>query len=335
MPPSTAGYGADQSTSRPTAQRPPPSAVIDDAYAAIAVRADRRGGASRCAVAGAIGRAARPRQWIKNVLLLGAPAAAGVLGRPEVLGRVAVAFVAFCAAAAGGYLLNDVRDAEDDRRHPRKRARPVASGALSERSAVIAGVTLLLAGLALAAALGWAFVAILVGYVALTATYTLALRDVAVLDLAAVAGCHVARAAAGGIAVGVPLSRWFLIVASFGSLFVVAGKRLGDLAELGDDAASARATLASYSPSYLRHVLTMSSAVAVTGYCLWSLDAPKAAVPALSQLSVVPLVLFLLRYALLLDQGRGGAPEELVLADRVLFALAAAWVALFAGAVYL
>jgi len=308
---------------------------VTDDYAAIALRAERHPRASRRAAAGAIVRAARPRQWVKNALLLGAPAAAGVLGRPEALGRLAVAFVAFCAAGAGGYLLNDVRDAEDDRRHPRKRTRPVASGALSERAALVAGATLLVAALALAASLGWAFLAILVGYVALTATYTLALRDVAVLDLAAVAGCHVARAAAGGIAVGVPLSQWFLIVASFGSLFVVAGKRLGDLADLGDDASAARATLASYSPTYLRHVLTMSSAVTVTAYCLWSLDAPKATLPALSQLSVVPLVLFLLRYALLLDQGRGGAPEELLFTDRVLLALAVAWVALFAGAVYL
>lgn len=328
------GRAADRPPSAATAPTAP-STVTDDAYAAIALRAERRSRPSAPALAGTILRAARPRQWVKNVLLLGAPAAAGVLGRPEVLARLGVAFVAFCAVAAGGYLLNDVRDVDDDRRHPRKRRRPVASGALTERAALIAGAILLVCGLALAATLGWAFLAVLVGYVALTAGYSLALRDVAVLDLAAVAGCHVARAAAGGIAVGVPLSQWFLIVASFGSLFVVAGKRLGDLAELGDDAPSARATLASYSPTYLRHVLTMSSAVAVTGYCLWSLDTPEATWPVLSQLSVVPLVLFLLRYALLLDQGRGGAPEDLVLADRVLFALAATWVALFAGAVYL
>jgi decaprenyl-phosphate phosphoribosyltransferase len=305
--------------------------VTDDAYADIAVRAERP---SLRKLTGHILRAARPRQWVKNVLLLGAPAAAGVLDQPHAIARLAVALVAFCAAAAGGYLLNDVHDAEDDRRHPRKCRRPVASGALSERAALIAGATLLVAGLALGGALGWAFFAVLVGYVALTATYSLVLRDIAVLDLAAVAGCHVARAAAGGIAVGVPLSRWFLIVASFGSLFVVAGKRLGDLAELGDDAPAARATLALYSPTYLRHVLTMSSVLAITAYCLWSFQTPKAAFPVLSQLSVVPLVLFLLRYALLLDQGRGGAPEDLVLADRVLAALAVTWVALFAGAIY-
>ena len=319
--------------------------MTDDAYAAIAIPAAERPVERPSewrvrrpparAVAAGILRAARPRQWVKNVLLLGAPAAAGVLGQPAALERLAVAFVAFCAAAAGGYLLNDVRDAEDDRRHPRKCRRPVASGLISERAALIAGGALLLSGVALAGALGWAFLGVLLGYVALTATYSLALREVAVLDLAAVAGCHVARAAAGGVAVGVPLSQWFLIVASFGSLFVVAGKRLGDLAELGDAAPAARATLASYSPTYLRHVLTMSSAVAVTGYCLWSFNTPQATWPVLSELSVVPLVLFLLRYALLLDQGRGGAPEDLVLADRVLAGLAATWVALFAGAVYL
>jgi decaprenyl-phosphate phosphoribosyltransferase len=306
--------------------------VTEDAYAAHVITAPRR---SARTVAAAIVRAARPRQWLKNVLLLGAPAAAGVLTEPEALGRLAIAFAAFCAVAGGGYLLNDVHDADDDRRHPRKSRRPVASGALSERAALSAGGALVAVGLGLGAALGWAFLAVLAGYVALTAGYSLALRDVAVLDLAAVAGCHVARAAAGGVAVGVPLSRWFLIVASFGSLFVVAGKRLGDLAELGEAAPAARATLASYSPAYLRHVLTMASAVAVTGYCLWAFDAAHEAVPVLSQLSVVPLVLFLLRYALLLDQGRGGAPEELVLADGVLAALAATWVALFAGAVYL
>jgi len=176
---------------------------------------------------------------------------------------------------------------------------------------------------------------VLLGYVALTAAYSLALRDVAVLDLATVAGCYVARASAGGIAVGVPLSRWFLIVTSFGALFVVAGKRLGDLAELGEGAAAARRTLALYSPAYLRHVLTLSSAVAVTAYCLWAFERAHDALPALSELSVLPLVLFLLRYALLLDQGRGGAPEELLVADRPLALLAGLWVALFAGAVYL
>jgi decaprenyl-phosphate phosphoribosyltransferase len=306
--------------------------VTDDAYAVPAIAAPR---APARHVMGVVLEAARPRQWLKNVLLLGAPTAAGVLTEPDALGRLAIAFVAFSAAAAGGYLLNDVRDAEDDRRHPRKCRRPVASGLLTERAALGAGAMLLVAATALGAALGWVFLTVLLGYVALTASYSLVLRNIAVIDLAAVAGCHVARAAAGGIAVGVPLSKWFLIVASFGALFVVAGKRLGDLAELGAGAPGARSTLALYSPGYLRHVLMMASAVAVTGYCLWSFNTPHATVPELSQLSVVPLVLFLLRYALLLDQGRGGAPEELVLADRPLAALAATWVALFAGAVYL
>ena len=306
--------------------------MTEDAYAARAVPVGRR---SPRGVAAGLLRAARPRQWVKNVLLLGAPAAAGALTDPVAVGRLAVAVAAFCAAAAGGYLLNDVRDAEDDRRHPRKRRRPVAAGVVPEGAALGAGGVLLALATALATTLGAAFLDVLLAYVALTLAYSLVLRRIAVLDLAAVAGCHVARAAAGGIAVGVPLSHWFLIVASFGSLFVVAGKRLGDLAELGEAAPAARTTLAAYSPGYLRQVLTMACAVAVTAYCLWSLDAPHVTVPALSQLSVVAFVVFLLRYALLLDRGHGGAPEELLLSDRVLAVLALVWVALFAGAVYL
>ena len=316
MSPATAPIATDGPVRAPAPPAPPP-------------RASRAG-----ATIGLL-RAARPRQWTKNVLLLGAPAAAGVLDDPHAWVRLAGAMAAFCAAAAGGYLLNDVRDAEEDRRHPRKRTRPVASGAVPAAPALVAGVVLLLLGIGLAARLGPAFLAVLLGYVGLTAAYSLALRDVAVLDLATVAGCHVARAAGGGIAVGVPLSRWFLIVTSFGALFVVAGRRLGDLAELGDGAPAARRTLAQYSPSYLRHVLTLSSAVAVTAYCLWAFARGHATLPALSELSVLPLVLFLLRYALLLDHGRGGAPEELLISDRALAVLAGLWLALFAGAVYL
>jgi decaprenyl-phosphate phosphoribosyltransferase len=316
MSPATAPIATDGPVRAPAPPAPPP-------------RASRAG-----ATIGLL-RAARPRQWTKNLLLLAAPAAAGVLDDPHAWVRLAGAMAAFCAAAAGGYLLNDVRDAEEDRRHPRKRTRPVASGAVPAAPALVAGVVLLLLGIGLAARLGPAFLAVLLGYVGLTAAYSLALRDVAVLDLATVAGCHVARAAGGGIAVGVPLSRWFLIVTSFGALFVVAGRRLGDLAELGDGAPAARRTLAQYSPSYLRHVLTLSSAVAVTAYCLWAFARGHATLPALSELSVLPLVLFLLRYALLLDHGRGGAPEELLISDRALAVLAGLWLALFAGAVYL
>jgi len=284
-------------------------------------------------VARALLAAARPRQWVKNVLLLAAPAAAGVIGEPRAAERLGVAVLAFCAASAGGYLINDVHDVDEDRAHPRKRLRPVASGVLPPVVAVAVAAGMLVAAGGLGALLGWRFLAVLTAYVALTLSYSFVLREIAIIDLAAVAGCHVLRAAAGGVAVGVPLSRWFLIVACFGSLFVVAGKRLGDLVEFAGEPGAGRSTLEEYSVGFLHHVLTISSAVAITAYCLWAFEGRHSEWPAAA--SVVPLALFFLRYALLLDQGRGGAPEELIVGDRALGAIALLWVALFAGAVHL
>ena len=277
--------------------------------------------------------AVRPRQWLKNVLLLAAPAAAGVIADGHVLARSAVAVTAFCAASAAGYLINDVRDVAEDRVHPRKRQRPIASGCVGPRLAVAVAAVLVVVAAMLGAWLGWRFLAALGGYVALTLAYSLCLRAIAIVDLAAVTGCHVVRASAGGLAVGVPLSRWFLIVTGFGALFVVAGRRLCEVGERARGEVATRSTLDEYSPEYLRQVVTLSAAVAITAYCLWAFEHHNDA--GLAAASVVPLMLFLLRYALLLDQRRGDTPEDLVLGDRALGAMAACWVALFLGGVYL
>ena len=281
-------------------------------------------------------RTARPRQWLKNVLVLAAPLAAGVLGEPEVLGTVAVAFAAFCLVSSGTYFLNDARDADADRRHPVKRARPVAAGIVSVRLAVAVGIALLVAGFAVALAASPALLVAVAGYVVLTTTYTLWLKNVAVLDIATVAGGFFVRAIAGGVAAGVPLSRWFLIVASFGSLFIVAGKRYGEHAELGERRGEVRATLAHYSGAYLRYVWTLASGVTLAAYCLWAFEEAEARPGApWFELSIVPFVLGILRYALLVEQGRGSAPEEIVLGDRTLQAIGLVWVALIGCGVYL
>ncbi len=153
--------------------------------------------------------AARPRQWIKNSLVLAAPAAAGLLTHPSALAKVALAFASFCLVASGGYLLNDVGDAEADRRHPRKRHRPVAAGELSPAAALTAGVVAIAGGIALAALVSLPLLAAVAGYVALSFAYTWYLKRVPVVDIATVAAFFVLRAVAGGLAAGVPLSRWF------------------------------------------------------------------------------------------------------------------------------
>jgi len=280
----------------------------------------------------ALVRTARPRQWLKNVLVFAAPGAAGVLDEPADLARTLVAFVAFCLAASGTYFLNDAADAEADSHHPVKKNRPVAAGLITRRTAVVTGIVLVIFAVAISAPLNSGKLAAVVGgYVLLTLSYSLWLKHQAVIDLAAVAAGFVLRAVAGGVATDVPLSDWFLIVAGAGSLFMVTGKRYAEHLELGDDSATHRATLGEYSSAYLGFVRAVSAGVAITAYCLWAFERADLVGNELwYRLSIIPFVLAILRYALLIDQGRGGAPEELVLSDRQLQILGAAFALCFA-----
>jgi decaprenyl-phosphate phosphoribosyltransferase len=284
---------------------------------------------------GGILRALRPKQWLKNVLVVAAPAAAGVLTESGVLADVALAFVAFCLVSSGTYLLNDSRDVAADRLHPRKRHRPIAAGTVPIGLAVGLALVLIALGLGIAALVRLELLIVIASYIVLTTSYTLWLKHVEVVDIVAIASGFILRAVAGGAAVDVPLSRWFIIVASFGSLFIVAGKRHGEHIDLDDDAGTVRATLAGYSREYLKYVWTMASGVTIAAYCLWAFEmAPSDSDVPLYELSIVPFVTFMLRYAQLLEAGHGEAPEDVVLGDRVLLALAAVWVGLFGAGVY-
>jgi decaprenyl-phosphate phosphoribosyltransferase len=280
-------------------------------------------------------RLARPKQWVKNVLVIAAPGAAGVLGHGTALGRTAVAFACFCLAASGTYFINDALDVEADRRHPTKRNRPIASGEVPVRTAVVGGLALIAAAIALSFAARWQLSLVVGGYLLQTVVYSLWLKHEAVLDIACVASGFVLRTIAGGVAVGVTISPWFLIVAGSASLFMVTGKRYAEMVELGKDAGGHRLTLSMYSREFLSYVRAVSSSVAILAYCLWAFE-KSAAVgnPVWFELSIVPFVLGILRYALLLEQGRGGAPEDLVLADRVLLLMGALWALFFALAVH-
>ena len=281
-------------------------------------------------------RLARPKQWLKNVLVVAAPAAAGVLFEGTPAFRTAIAFVCFCLAASGTYYVNDAIDVEADRLHPSKRTRPVAAGEVSVNTAIVVGAGLAVASVLLAFAARWQLALVIGGYLALTFAYTLWLKHEPVLDLAAVASGFVLRAIAGGIAVGVSISPWFLIVAGAGSLFMVTGKRSAELRSLGTDATTHRRSLAGYSESFLGYVRAVASSVAILAYCLWAFEKSAAVgTPGWFQLSIIPFALGILRYGLLLDQDEGdGAPEELVLSDRVLLVIGALWVVCFAVAVH-
>ncbi len=274
-------------------------------------------------------RAVRPRQWPKNVLVLAAPLAAGQVFQPDVLLGVLVAFAIFCVAASGCYLLNDAIDAPQDRLHPTKRRRPVAAGEIGVVPAMVAGTALML--LAVVAAMLWTVPLGLtvLAYVAVQAAYLGGVKNEPALDLAVVSSGFLLRAIAGGTASGLVLSPWFLLVATFGALFVVSGKRYSEMTRLGAEAGT-RASLRKYSASYLRFVWTMAAGVTVTVYLLWALNGPGSAAGGTpwAAISVAPFVLCLMRYAAVVDRGEAERPEEIVLGDRHLQVIALIWVAL-------
>jgi decaprenyl-phosphate phosphoribosyltransferase len=291
--------------------------------------------ARRFALAGAILTTARPRQWAKNVLVFGAPATAGVLLDREPLVAAVAAFVAFCFVSSGVYFLNDVVDVSSDLQHPTKRLRPVATGAIPRALAIAIGSFLIASGMAVGVVgAGAPLLGVLAGYVGLSFAYMFLLRDIALLDLAAIAGGFLLRAVAGGVATDVPLSMWFLMVAGFGSLFLAAGKRHAEFVQLGEERARHRKSLSEYSELYLRFIQYSASTVAMTAYSLWAFEG-AAGGSLWSGLSIIPFVLGILRYALLLDKGRGAVPEEAVLTDPPLLVLGLSWVLLVVMGVYI
>ena len=285
---------------------------------------------------GGLVRSARPKQWLKNVLVFAAPGAAGVLSTGDGVSRSLVVFGVFCLAASGTYLFNDIADRESDRHHPTKRRRPIAAGVVPVRVAVVAGVGLLAASVALSVVLGWQTLVVTVTYVALTLSYSAVFRQVAVLDLVAIAAGFVLRAVAGAVAVNVPMSTWFILCVSFGALFVVTGKRYAEFLELGSGQLPGRATLSVYTQPYLRAMLTMACTIAILTYCLWAFESNTAAGDGavLFEVSIVPVAAAFMRYLLVLDLGRGAAPEEVFASDRVLQGLGVVWAVVYALAVY-
>ena len=281
-------------------------------------------------------RESRPKQWIKNVLVFAAPGAAGVLDEGDNLLLAVLAFASFCFAASGIYIWNDLLDVDADRRHPTKRNRPIASGELSIGAARLAGVAFQIIALALAAATGrWQTVAVVATYIVITIADTLRLKHVPVVDLVTVASGFVLRAAAGAVAVDVPMSRWFVLCITFGSLFIVVGKRYAELNEVGNEAGT-RSTLETYTVGYLRILLSMSLAGVLISYCVWAFETSGAADSAwpLYELSIVPMLMALMRYLLVLEEGGGAAPEEVFSSDRLLQLLGLCWVIVYGLAVY-
>lgn len=283
-------------------------------------------------------RTARLGHYPKNVLVFAAPGAAGMLGHATSLVRAAVAFVAFCLLSSGTYFLNDALDVDCDRHHPTKQHRPIAAGTVGVRPALAVSALLLAGGITLGSAVNGRLAMALAIYIAVQVAYSLYLKHQPVYDLLAVASGFVLRGIAGGVATGVAVSEWFLIVTTFGSLLMVTGKRLAEHTTLGETRGAHRATLDAYSTAFLRTVLAISAGGAIVGYCLWAFSLQTALAhhhdPIWYQLSIIPMLIALLRYTFLVDAGKGARPEQLVLSDRSMPLLGLMWAVLFGIGVY-
>jgi 4-hydroxybenzoate polyprenyltransferase len=269
--------------------------------------------------------ALRPRQWTKNLLLFAGIVFAAKIGDASRWVEAFAAFVAYCAASSASYLVNDVRDAPHDRRHPVKRNRPIARGELSPHLAEAMAAVLLFSAVLLVAPLGLASILFLCTFFALQAAYTLALKHVVLIDVMTIGGLFVVRAAAGAAAVNVRISPWLLLCTALLALFLALAKRRGELVLVGAEATPGRPVLEGYSLALVDQLITVVASSTVIAYCLYTFTARDSK----AMMITIPFVVFgVFRYLLLMHRrDLGEEPEEILLRDVPILACIAGWAA--------
>jgi decaprenyl-phosphate phosphoribosyltransferase len=280
-------------------------------------------------------RTTRPRQWPKNLLVFAAPLAAASLGRQDGFGYALLAMFAFACASAAVYFINDVVDAERDRRHPVKRSRPIASGALPAQHAVVLGV--LAAALAIGAGVAIReprLVAAVSVYLCLQFLYSFRLKHVPFLEMLLVASGFLLRALGGAAATHVkPLSIWFLLVCTLGALGVAVAKRYTELTSLGDEAVRHRPVMRWYRPGMLRIVQLLIGVGMLATYLMWAAGETTAARPW-HLASALPLAAALVRFGVLTARRSVRPVEDLITRDVVMLYCEVVWLLLFCAGLY-
>lgn len=253
----------------------------------------------------------RPKQWIKNVLMLAAIVFSREFTNPTAIGEIIVGVASFSLLASSGYVLNDYLDREADRKHPKKRFRPIASGALPVPVALAEMLGVLAAGLGLAWTLGLPFFVSAVAYLVTTLSYSLYFKHIVILDVMFLALCYVWRVVGGAAAIEVKMSAWLFLCTAFMALFFGFNKRRAELVKLGDKAGTRR-NLVEYNSRMLEEFQSIVTGNTVLCYSLYAVLGPT---PWMSL--TIPFVLYaIFRYIYLVEQrGEGGAPDETLLQD--------------------
>ncbi len=269
----------------------------------------------------------RPKQWIKNTFIFTALIFDEKLFRPLLFAKTCAAFFLFCLLSSAVYLINDLVDMEEDRRHPVKRLRPLPSGELSPAVAKAAAALLAVVSLSLSFLLSPSLGLIAVGYLLAMVAYSFALKNVVIVDVLTVAAGFLLRVGAGVVVVVVErFSPWLYICTLLLALFLALGKRRAELSLLGENASEHRSILSEYNPRLLDDMMTIVLSATIVSYSLYTFSAPNLPKNHAMMLTI-PLVLYgLFRYLYLIHvKGMGGAPEELVLKDRPLIACILLW----------
>ncbi len=285
----------------------------------------------------AIFKTMRPKQWTKNVVVFAPLVFDEKLFVGPLLLKTVVAFLLFCLVSSAVYLINDLADIENDRLHPTKRSRPLASGELAPGIAVVTVLILMLLSLPAALWLDGGFSLVLFGYLLLNVAYSFKLKHMVIIDVLVVAAGYVLRAAGGVLVVEVArFSPWLYLCLTLGALFLGFGKRRHELLLLEAGAGSHRAILAEYTIPFLDQLISLVTSTTVIAYSLYTFSAPNLPKNHTMMLTV-PLVLYgLFRYLYLIHvKKEGGAPDELVLRDKPLFLTGVLWMLAVVAVLYL
>ncbi len=268
----------------------------------------------------------RPGEWVKNLLVFAGLVFSRQFDEVDPLAAAILTFVAFCAVSSAGYLLNDLRDVEHDRRHHEKRRRPIAAGELSPQLAAIAGVGLAAAAIAIGFAVSAEVAALVAGYGVATAAYSLVLKRLVIVDVMTIAGLFILRVVAGAVAVDVQASEWLLICTGMLALFLGFTKRRQEAMqeELGD-AGETRPVLEHYSLPFLDQMIAMVTAAALISYAVYAVDSPFI---GSEMLATAPPVLYgIFRYLYLIyDRADTRSTDEILTRDPGMIAAAIVWV---------
>jgi 4-hydroxybenzoate polyprenyltransferase len=284
----------------------------------------------------------RPSQWTKNLfvfaaLLFGQRGSAPAFLDPQAILQATAAFAIFCALSGIVYLINDVADREADRLHPLKRARPIASGAVSPQAAIATAVILTIGALSASWLLRPTFALVAVAYVALLALYSGPLKHIVIIDVLTIAIGFVLRAVAGAVAIDVPISHWLLILIILLALFLALSKRRHELVLLADGATGHRPILEEYSPYLLDQMIGVVTASTLVSYVIYTVSpetVQKFHTEYLGFTLVFPLYgIFRYLYLVHLKEG-GGSPSDMLVNDRPLLACVALWAISVAAIIY-